>query len=478
MSPSQDVKATSDVKGVFDLIVIGSGPGGYVCAIKAAQLGLKTACIEYEASLGGTCLNVGCIPSKALLQSSEYYHHALHDLEKHGVAVQKVSLDLPTMMKRKSEVVKSLTVGIAGLFKKNQVTWLKGRGSFVSPTQIQVTQESGEKAVYEAKSVVIATGSKPIEIPPAPFDRKVIVSSTGALKFDTVPKHLIVVGGGVIGLEMGSVWLRLGAKVTVVEAQAQCLGMMDSDLSQGLIKILQKQGMEFLLGTKLIGTQVKNGQVVAAIQTPEGPKTLEADRMLVAVGRKPNTEGLGLEALGFKMESGGKVAVDSHLRTSVPGVWAIGDVIKGPMLAHKAEEEGVAVAEMIAGKAGHVNYDTIPSVVYTWPEVSSVGLTEAEAKAKGIAVKVGKFPFLANGRAKAFGNTDGFVKIVADAKTDRVLGAHILGPSASELIAEIVVGMEFGASSEDIARSCHAHPTLSEVVKEAALGTVGKSLHI
>lgn len=462
----------------FDVIVIGSGPGGYVCAIKAAQLGLKTACVEYEQVLGGTCLNVGCIPSKALLQSSEHYHQALHDLAKHGVLADGVKLDLPVMMKRKNDVVKSLTSGIAGLFKKNQVTWLKGRGSLESASRVVVTDLQGDKKSYEARSIVLATGSKPIEIPPAPFDRKVIVSSTGALKFESVPKHLIVVGGGVIGLEMGSVWLRLGARVTVVEATGQCLGSMDSDLSQGLVKILKKQGMEFHLNSKLVGTKVQGDRVQATLETADGPVNLEADRMLVAVGRKPHTEGLGLEKVGLSLEKGGRIPVDEHCRTSVPGIWAIGDVTRGPMLAHKAEEEGVAVAELLAGKAGHVNYATIPSVVYTWPEVASVGLTEAEAKVQGKKISVGKFPFLANGRAKALGNTDGFVKIVTDSATDRVLGAHILGPSASELIAEIVVAMEFGASAEDIARSCHSHPTLSEVVKEAALGAWSQSIHI
>ena len=331
---------------------------------------------------------------------------------------------------------------------------------------------------YEAGAIVIATGSKPVEIPPAPFDRKVIVSSTGALKFETVPRHLIVVGGGVIGLEMGSVWLRLGAKVSVVEATAQCLGSMDGELSQGLVRILKKQGMEFYLSSKLVGTKVKGDRVIAQIETPEGLKELEGDRMLVAVGRKPYTEGLGLERVGITLEKGGRIPVNEHCQTSVPGVWALGDVVRGPMLAHKAEEEGVAVAELIAGKAGHVNYGTIPSVVYTWPEVASVGLTEEEARAQGLTLSVGKFPFAANGRAKALGNTDGFAKIVTDSATDRVVGAHILGPSASELIAEIVVAMEFGASAEDIARSCHSHPTLSEVVKEAALGAWSKSLHI
>ncbi len=462
----------------FDVIVIGSGPGGYVCAIRAAQLGLNTACVEYEQSLGGTCLNVGCIPSKALLQSSEYYSHTLHDLAKHGVKVEKTSLDLPTMLKRKDEIVKGLTGGVAGLFKKNKVTWLKGRGSFVDSTTVKVVGAEGE-VTYKAKNIVIATGSKPIEIPPAKFDREQIVSSTGALKFASVPKHLIVVGGGVIGLEMGSVWRRLGAEVTVIEALTTILPGMDLELSKGLLKIMQKEGVSFHLETKLVETRKANGEVTAVCQKADGSTVeIKGDRMLVAVGRRAYTEGLNIEAIGLKLEAGGKVPVDEHYRTPVAGVWAIGDVIRGPMLAHKSEDEGVACAELIAGRAGHVNYEAIPGVVYTWPEVAAVGLSEEAAKQQGLAVKVGKFPFLANGRAKAFGNTEGFVKIIADAKSDRIVGAHILGPNASELIAELVVAIEFGASAEDIARSTHAHPTLSESVKEAALGVDKRSIHI
>lgn len=463
----------------FDVIVIGSGPGGYVCAIRAAQLGLKTACVEYEATLGGTCLNVGCIPSKALLQSSENYHHALHELASHGVKVQKVSLDLDTMMKRKGDIVKSLVTGIAALFKKNKVTWLKGRGSFAGPGIVKVTDADGKETTHRAKDIVLATGSKPIEIPPAKYDRETIVSSTGALKFEEVPKHLIVVGGGVIGLEMGSVWLRLGAKVTVIEATERLCAGMDGELSKGLLKVLQKQGMEFLLNTKLTETSVSKGQVKATAVGMDG-KTVEikGDKMLVAVGRRAFTDGLQVEAVGLKLEGGGKIPVDDHYRTPVPGVWAIGDVIKGPMLAHKAEDEGIAVAELIAGQAGHVNYEAIPSVVYTWPEVASVGLTEEQCKEQGLAVNIGRFPFVHNGRAKALGNVDGFVKIIADQKTDRMVGAHILGPNASELIAELGMAMEFGASAEDVARTCHAHPTLAEVTKEAALGVAKRTIHL
>jgi dihydrolipoamide dehydrogenase len=463
----------------FDVIVIGSGPGGYVCAIRAAQLGLKTACVEYESTLGGTCLNVGCIPSKALLQSSEEYAKVAHELADHGIVIDKYRLDLERMLKRKDEVVKGLTKGVEGLFKKNKVTWLKGRGSFVSPTRVKVTAADGSATEHETQNVVIATGSKPIEIPPAKFDRKLIVSSTGALKFDKVPKHLIVVGGGVIGLEMGSVWLRLGAKVTVIEATDKILGGMDGELAKSMLKVLQKQGMEFLLSTKLVETKVGKDDLVAICQTARGEKIeVGGDRMLVAVGRRAYTEGLGADRIGLALQPNGKVPVDSHWRTPIPNVWAIGDVIAGPMLAHKAEDEGVAVAELIAGRAGHVNFEAIPSVVYTWPEVASVGLTEEECKAKGLAVNVGKFPFVANGRAKALGTVEGFVKLIADARTDRVVGAHILGPSASELIAELALAMEYGASSEDIARTCHAHPTLSEVVREAALGVEKRSLHI
>jgi dihydrolipoamide dehydrogenase len=463
----------------FDVIVIGSGPGGYICAIRAAQLGLKTACVEYEEALGGTCLNVGCIPSKALLQSSEHLHQAQHDLARHGVKVAGVELDLKTMLKRKDDIVKSMNGGVAGLFKKNKVTWLKGRGSFVDQGTIKVTPASGAATTHTAKSFVIATGSKPIEIPPAKYDRKTIVSSTGALKFDGVPKHLIVIGGGVIGLELGSVWLRLGAKVTVIEALERISGGADGEIAAALKKSLEKQGMNFLLKTKLTGTRIDGDQITAICQDASGEQvTVVGDKMLVSVGRKANTEGLGLENVGIAPAQGGKVPVDEHLRTPVANIYAIGDVIRGPMLAHKAEEEGVAVAEQIAGRPGHVNYDAIPNVIYTWPEVASVGLTEEEAKARGMAVKIGKFPFVANGRAKAMGATEGFVKILADARTDRLVGAHIFGPNASELIAELAVATEFGASAEDIARSCHAHPTLAEVIKEAALGVDGRSLNM
>jgi len=462
----------------FDVIVLGSGPGGYICAIRAAQLGLRAACVELEQTLGGTCLNVGCIPSKALLQSSEYFALAEHDLGKHGVKIAKLTLDLAQMLKRKDEIVSQLTGGVVSLFKKNKVTWLKGRGRFVAAGTIKVTAADGTETTHKAKNIVIATGSKPIEIPPAKYDRETIVSSTGALKFSEVPKHLIVIGGGVIGLELGSVWRRLGAEVTVIEAMDRILAGSDAELSKGLMRALEKEGMKFQLKTKLMETKVTKGAVKAICQTADGQTVeIKGDKMLVAVGRRAYTEGLGLDALGLTLEAGGKVPVDDHWRTPVAGVWAIGDVIRGPMLAHKAEDEGVAVAELIAGLPGHVNYEAIPSVVYTWPEVATVGLTEEQCKEKGLSVRIGKVPFVANGRAKSLGNTDGFVKIIADAKTDQVLGAHILGPWASELIAELGLAMEYKASSEDIARTTHAHPTLTETIKEAALAVDKRTLN-
>lgn len=462
----------------FDVVVIGSGPGGYICAIRCAQLGMKVACVEVEAVLGGTCLNVGCIPSKALLQSSEHFHNATHELKSHGVVVKDVGLDLDTMLKRKETVVSTMNRGIEGLFKKNKVTWLKGRGSFAGPGQVKITGADGKETTITTKHTVIATGSKPIEIPPAKYDRNMIVSSTGALKFKEVPKHLIVIGGGVIGLELGSVWARLGAKVTVIEAMDKILGTMDAELSKATQKILEKQGLEIHLSTKLVETVVGKKEVKAICEKNGEKIEFKGDKVLVAVGRRANTEGLNPEAIGLALAKNGKVPVDSHFQTAVKGVYAIGDVIDGPMLAHKAEEEGVALAEMLAGLPGHVNYDTIPGVVYTWPEVASVGLTEEQCKEQNLKVRIGKFPFMANGRAKAFGMSDGFVKMIADEKTDKILGVHIVGPNASELIAEAAVAMEFGASSEDIARSCHAHPTLAEAVKEAALAVDKRTLNM
>lgn len=462
----------------YDVIFIGGGPAGYTGAIRAGQLGLNVACVEFRGTLGGTCLNVGCIPSKALLQSSEFFHHAKHKSAEHGLKFQKVEFDVAQMMKRKDGIVSSLTKGIEGLFKKNKVTYIKGKGSFLSANTIKVTGADGSTEEHTAKSFVISTGSTPIELRAiAPFDGKDIVSSTEALRFDKVPDHLVVIGAGVIGLEMGSVWMRLGSKVTVIEALDRVLPPMDAAVSAEMKKILEKQGMEFMLSTKLTKAE-KSGKKVKVTAEQDGKQlSLECDKVLVAVGRRAYTDGLGLETVGLVPRKDGKLDVNHNYQTAVPHIFAVGDVIDGPMLAHKADEEGVAVAEIIAGKPGHVNYEAIPNVVYTWPEIASVGLNEEEAKAKGLNYKIGKVPFIANGRARAFGETDGFVKIIADAKTDRIIGAHIIGPNASELIAELVIGVEFSASAEDIGRSSHAHPTLAEVMKEAALAVDKRSLN-
>jgi dihydrolipoamide dehydrogenase len=462
----------------FDVIFIGGGPAGYTGAIRAAQLGLNVACIESRGTLGGTCLNVGCIPSKALLQSSEHYHHATHKASEHGLKFQKIEMDIAQMLKRKDGVVTTLTKGIEGLFKKNKVTYIKGKGAFVNATTVKVALADGGSEEHNAKSFVISTGSSPVELKAiAPFDGKDIVCSTEALCFEKVPDHLVVIGAGVIGLELGSVWGRLGAKVTVIEALDRVLPPMDGAVSAEMKKILEKQGMQFHLGTKLTKAE-KSGKKIKVTAEKDGQAvTVECDKVLVAVGRRAYTEGLGLEAVGLAPRKDGKIDVNHHYQTSVANIFAVGDVIDGPMLAHKADEEGVAVAEIIAGKPGHVNYAAIPNVVYTWPEVASVGMTEEEVKAKGIEYKTGKIPFSANGRARAFGETDGFVKIIADAKTDRIIGGHIIGPNASELIAELVIATEFSASAEDIGRSSHAHPTLAEVMKEAALAVDKRSLN-
>ncbi len=458
----------------YDVIVIGGGPGGYVCAIRAAQLGLKTACVESRATLGGTCLNIGCIPSKALLQSSENFEEVTHHFADHGVMVQGISLDLGRMMARKSEVVSANVKGVEFLFKKNKVTWLKGRGRIAKPGVVEV-----DGTAYEAKHIVIATGSEATPLPGVDADEKQIVTSTGALELDAVPKHLAVIGGGYIGLELGSVWKRLGAEVTVIEYLDRLVPGMDAEIAKTFERVLGKQGITFRLGTKVTGARPGNDGVTLMLEPAKGGATeeMQADIVLVAIGRRPMTEGLGLEEAGVTLDRG-KVQVDAHYATNVPGIYAIGDVIAGPMLAHKAEEEGVALAERLAGQAGHVNYGVIPGVVYTWPEVASIGVTEDQLKKDGAAYKVGKFPFTANGRARAMGSTDGFVKILADAKTDQILGAHIIGPDAGTLIAELATAMEFGASSEDVARICHAHPSLSEAVKEAALAVEGRALHI
>lgn len=455
----------------FDLIVIGSGPGGYVGAIRAAQLGLKTAIVEKDKNLGGTCLNVGCIPSKALLESSEHYAAALHDLAAHGVKVGPVGLDLPTMLKRKDKVVEQNTQGVNFLMKKNKITVVNGFGRIAASGKVDVTKADGSKETLTTKNILIATGSVPSELPFLKFDEKKIVSSTGALSLSAVPKTLAVIGGGVIGLELGSVWARLGAQVTVIEYSDRLGGPMDQDCMNVLKRVMEKEGVKFMMSTKVFAAKTSANPVELEYESlKDGAKgTLSADVVLVATGRRPFTGGLGAEDIGLKLDKQGRVEIDKHFQTNIAGIYAIGDVVAGPMLAHKAEEEGVACAELLAGKAGHVNYETVPGVIYTHPEIASVGLTEEQAKAQGYEVAVGKFPFLANGRARAAGFTEGFAKIVADAKTDRVLGGHIVGPKASELIHEIVMAMEFTASSEDIARSFHAHPTLAEVLREAAL---------
>ncbi|MBY0470943.1 dihydrolipoyl dehydrogenase [bacterium] len=468
----------------FDVVVIGSGPGGYVAAIRAAQLGFKTACVEKWKTLGGTCLNIGCIPSKALLDSSEHFLTAKTKMQKHGVMVSDVKLDLPQMLKRKDSVVRQLTGGIAGLFKKHKIEWLQGHGKLAGKdgekTKVEVLGDGGSKQTYTAKRVILATGSEPINLPFIPFDGKRILSSTEALSIPEVPKSLVVIGGGVIGLELGSVWLRLGAKVTVIEFQDRILGGMDAQMSKELQKMLIKQGFEFRLSSKCLGAKAKGDWlVVEAEDLKDGSKfNVECDYVLVATGRKPYTENLGLDTVGIQPDAKGRVKVDQHFQTSASGIYAIGDIIAGPMLAHKAEDEGIAAAEIIAGQAGHVNYEVIPGVVYTWPELASVGATEEELKEGGIEYKVGSFPFIGNGRAKAMEEPEGLVKILADAKTDQVLGFHILGPRASDMIAEGVMVMEFGGTAEDIARSCHAHPTLPEAVREAALNVEKRQIHI
>lgn len=462
----------------YDVVVIGGGPGGYVASIRAAQLGLKTACVEFRGEMGGTCLIEGCIPSKALLQSTEAYHQAQHKMIDLGVTVKDVGFDLGKIMDRKSGIVSQLTKGIEGLLKKNKIDYLKGRGSFKSATEIVVTDSAGKATTITTKNTIIATGSKAIEIPSAKFDEVDILSNRGALALSEVPKHLVVIGGGVIGLELGSVWSRLGAKVTVIEAADNVLATMDGDVIRHMKKMLKKADIEVHTKTFFKGYKSKGkgkGLEITAEKAGE-TITLDCDKLLVAVGRRAYTDGLGLENVGIATDDRGRVNIDEHFRTNVPNVFAIGDVVRGPMLAHKAEEEGVACAEIIAGKPGHVNYEAIPSVVYTWPEIASIGLSAEECKAQGLKVRSGKSLFIANGRAKCAGETEGFVKIIADAKTDRMVGAHIVGPSASELIAELAIAFEYHASSEDVARSVHAHPTLAEVIREAALAVDKRSI--
>ncbi len=469
-------------EGEFDLIVIGAGPGGYVCAIKAAQLGLKTACIEKRATLGGVCLNVGCIPSKALLSSTHLYEMAQHRFAKHGIKVAGAEVDLKAMMASKEKIVTDLTKGIEFLFKKNKVAHIKGSARLLGQGKVEVKDAAGKLETLTASNIVIATGSDVTPLANVAIDEKTILSSTGALALEKVPQHLIVIGGGVIGLEMGSVWRRLGANVTVVEYADRLAPAMDGETMTLLQRTLTKQGFAFKLGTKVTGASkaAKSGEVTLSLEPSAGgnPESLTGDAVLVAVGRRPYTEGLGLEALGIERDRMGRIKVDSHYQTNVRGVYAIGDVIEGPMLAHKAEEEGVAIAEILAGQAGHVNYETCPNIIYTWPEVAGIGKTEEELKKAGIAYKVGKFPMMANSRAKAVLDTDGQVKILADAASDRILGAHIVAPDAGGLIHEIAMAMEFGGSAEDVARAFHGHPTFNEAIKEAALAISSKAIHI
>ncbi|BCP55644.1 dihydrolipoyl dehydrogenase [Kaistia sp. 32K] len=465
----------------YDLIVIGSGPGGYVCAVKAAQLGLKVAVVEKRATYGGTCLNIGCIPSKALLHASELFDEVGH-LDAFGIKVAKPKLDLPGMLAHKDATVKSNVDGVAYLFKKNKIDGHIGTGSIAAPGKVVVTKEDGSTETLETKAIVIATGSDSAPLPGVPIDEKRVVTSTGALELQKVPSKLVVVGAGVIGLELGSVWRRLGAEVVVVEFLDRILPGMDGEVAKQFQRLLEKQGFSFKLGTKVSAVDTSGKTLKVTVEPAKAgepaAETIEADVVLVAIGRRPFTEGLGLEAVGVELDERKRVKVDGHYQTNVPGIYAIGDVIAGPMLAHKAEDEGVALAEILAGQAGHVNYDAIPGVVYTSPEVATVGKTEEELKAAGIAYKVGKFPFSANGRARAMLATDGFVKILSDAATDRLLGAHIVGKGAGEMIHEAVVLMEFAGSAEDLARSTHAHPTMSESIKEAALAAWFKPIHM
>lgn len=467
----------------YDLIVIGSGPGGYVAAIRAAQLGMRTACVEKDPTLGGTCLNVGCIPSKALLESSERYAELTHSYKQHGIDVQGASFDLAKMLARKDKIVGQLTRGVAGLFKKNKITRFEGTGQLDGQSegghQVVVHTNDGGTQTISAKNVLIATGSTPFILPTIEIDYDKIGTSTEALSYEKVPEHLVIIGAGVIGLELGSVWARLGAKVTVLEYMPKLLPFLDDEFGKLALKLFKRQGLEFRLGVKVTGAKPTSDGAQIEFEDEKGEAaTMQCDKLLVAVGRKPNTEGLGAEEAGVELDDRGRVKVDAHFKTNVPGIWAIGDVIAGPMLAHKAEEEGIAAVETMAGLPGHVNYEAIPGIVYTHPEIANLGKTEAECKEAGIPVKTGSFPFMANGRAKALDQTDGMVKIVAHAETDRILGAQIIGPHAGALIAELAVAVEFSASAEDIARSCHAHPTLAEVVKEAALAVGGRVIHI
>jgi len=461
----------------FDFLVIGGGPGGYVGAIRAAQLGLKTACIESRGTLGGTCLNVGCIPSKALLHSSDLYKKAKTEFKNIGININEPSLDLAKMMSHKAKGVEGLTKGIEFLFKKNKITYIKGFGSFKDKNTISVIDQSNNQKDYKFKNAIIATGSVPTSLPNIEIDEKTVVSSTGALNLSSVPKKLVVVGGGYIGLEMGSVWLRLGAEVQVIEYLDYITPGMDREVSDAFLKILQKQGMQFNLSTKVISVKKNKNGATVTVEKNGAKSDINCDIVLMSVGRKPNTVGLNLDKIGVKLDSKGRIETDNKYKTNLDNIYAIGDVIDGPMLAHKAEEEGIAIAELLSGKSGHVNYNVIPGVIYTSPEVASVGKTEEQLKEQKISYKIGKFPFAANARAKINDEGDGFVKILADEKTDRVLGVHMIGPDAGNMIAEIALAMEFGASAEDIARTCHAHPTYAEAIKEAALAVDKRAIH-
>ena len=462
----------------FEVVIIGGGPGGYVCAIRSAQLGFKTACIESKNTLGGTCLNVGCIPSKSLLNLSENFNKVKKNFSNLGITTGKVTLNLSKMMKTKEKSVTVLTKGIEFLFKKNKVAYIKGQASFKSNNEI-IVQEKNSQKIYRANHIIISTGSEPTSLPGIKINEKIIVSSTGALSFNKVPKELVIIGGGYIGLEMGSVWKRLGSNVTVIEFLDHIVTGMDKDISIEFLKILKKQEINFKLNSKVSAVSVVKGKAVVDYTSNETSvrKRIQADKVLVAVGRKPNTEGLNLKKMSIKCDNQGRIQVDNKFQTSIKNIYAIGDVIKGPMLAHKAEEEGIAVAEIIAGQSGHVNYNIIPGVIYTSPEVASVGKTEQQLINENIKYKIGKFPFMANSRAKVINEIEGFVKILADEKTDKLLGIHMIGPHAGDMIAEMVLAMEFGASSEDIARTCHAHPTYSEAIKEAALAVDKRPIH-
>lgn len=463
----------------YDLVVIGAGPGGYVAAIRAAQLGLHVACVDANDALGGTCLRVGCIPSKALLESSARFYEARHGgLAAHGIEIGEAKLDLPKLLARKDKIVHQLTSGVAGLFKKNKVTRLQGWGRLLGDGKVEVRDADGGTHTVEATNILVATGSEPTSIPGVELDGDRIGTSTEALSYPEVPEHLIVIGAGVIGLEMGSVWARLGARVTLLEYLPTFLPGNDEEIAKMALRIFSKQNLKPTLGVKVTGAQVKGERVVVTYEEGDATQTIEGDRVLVATGRRPNTDGLGADEVGLQRDRRGFVQVDAHYRTNVPGIWAIGDVIPGPMLAHKAEEDGVVAAERMAGQKSHVDYNLVPGVVYTWPEVAGVGKTEEQLKEAGVDYKVGKFPFMANSRARAVGDTDGVVKVLADKRTDKVLGVHILGPLAGDILAECVAVMEFGGTAEDIARTCHSHPSMGESVKEAAMAADGRAIHI